>query len=112
MNDNRPHVRENLRKMNGNPSGRAAAAAAAGFEYAVQKDSGVVLAERLWRELRRREHACFTLYQRPVADPVHRYQQQNSNTNSNQNHNNQRYIDIKKCNFINFDCFILNIIFM
>ena len=27
-------------------------------------------------------------------------------------YNNQRYIDIKKCNFINFDCFILNIIFM
>ena len=58
MRNNLQHNREQLAKLQHN---KAKEGVGAGFEYAIQPD-GSILAERKWREHRRRPHSCFKLY--------------------------------------------------
>ena len=56
--NNRQYHRDELEKLERSSKKKGISA---GFEYAVQSD-GTSLAERTWREQRRRPHTCFCLY--------------------------------------------------
>jgi hypothetical protein len=61
MRNNLDFARSQLEKAHRDPQ----TGLAHGFEYATQKD-GSVLAERRWRDLRRRAHTCFQLHDGPA----------------------------------------------
>jgi hypothetical protein len=64
MRNNLEFARSQLEKAHRDPKSRQGLAQ--GFEYATQKD-GTVLAERRWRDLRRKAHTCFQLYEPPSS---------------------------------------------